>query len=375
MACQPQSPTSAPAATEAKPAATTPTTGAAQQQAGWEKQWNDLVAAAQQEGKVVVKGPPDPEVRTQVPRAFKERYGIEVEYIGGPTGPWSIQLQNERQAGLYSTDVVLSGGDSMYSTFYRLKILDPLLPVLIHADAADASKWPNGKLWFMDPEQQYILRLTNSLQILGHINTAQVKPEELKSWADLLRPEYKGKIAAFDPRGSGSGIGMAAYLYLTLGEEYVRKLFIDQQPTFSQDARQLADWVARGAYPIVIGGSFLSDAELRDLQKGGIPVANLPRFPEAPGGVSPSFGLLGLLNNAPHPSAAKVFVNWLASKDGMEVWSKALGEVPVRSDIDRSYWPKDQIPDPNVQYHDSFGWDFVLNQRQPLIERLRQMLR
>jgi ABC-type Fe3+ transport system substrate-binding protein len=228
----------------------------------------------------------------------------------------------------------------------------------------------------MDPEQQYILRLNNSVQIMGQINTGYVKPEELRNYQDLLKPEYRGKIACFDPAVSGSGIGTAAYLYVTLGEEYVRRLYVDQQPVLSRDDRQLADWVARGTYPIAIGGEFASENERAALQSGGVSIVNLPRPTDAPAGVSPSFGLLGLFTNAPHPYAAQIFVNWIVAREGMTVWSKGLHAVPARTDIDKSQWPADIVPDPNVKnYHDSYGWDFVLNERQTVMSKLRALIK
>lgn len=372
--CQPSAsapaPPSAPAAASASGAATPDDNGS------WETTWSSWIAAARNEGKVVVKGPPAPEVRTELPRAFQARYGVEVEYLGSPTGPFATQVQHEREAGIYSTDVVLAGADSMYTVFYQERMLAPLPPVLILPEATDPAAWPDGKLWFMDPEQQYILRLNNSVQIMGQINTAYVKPEDLQSYYDLLKPEYKGKIAAFDPAVSGSGVGTAAYLYVTLGEDFVRRLYVDQQPVLSRDDRQLADWVARGTYPIAIGGEFASDTERAALRSGGVNIVNLPRPADAPGGVSPSFGLLGLFTNAPHPYAAQVFVNWIAAREGMTVWSKGLHAVPVRLDIDKSAWSPDLVPDPNVKtYHDSYGWDFVLNERQAVMQKLRALIK
>ncbi len=372
--CQPSAsapaPPSAPAAASASGAATPDDNGS------WETTWSSWIAAARNEGKVVVKGPPAPEVRTELPRAFQARYGVEVEYLGSPTGPFATQVQHEREAGIYSTDVVLAGADSMYTVFYQERMLAPLPPVLILPEATDPAAWPDGKLWFMDPEQQYILRLNNSVQIMGQINTAYVKPEDLQSYYDLLKPEYKGKIAAFDPAVSGSGVGTAAYLYVTLGEDFVRRLYVDQQPVLSRDDRQLADWVARGTYPIAIGGEFASDTERAALRSGGVNIVNLPRPADAPGGVSPSFGLLGLFTNAPHPYAAQVFVNWIAAREGMTVWSKGLHAVPVRLDIDKSAWSPDLVPDPNVKtYHDSYGWDFVLNERQTVMQKLRALIK
>ncbi|HLH21281.1 MAG TPA: extracellular solute-binding protein [Chloroflexota bacterium] len=371
--CQP---TARPAPRPPAPSPAAPDASAATSPEGWESTWNAWLAAAREEGKVVVKGPPSPEVRTDLPRAFQARYGIEVEYLGSPTGPFATQLQHEREAGIYSTDVVLAGADSMYTVFYADHMLAPLPPVLILPEATDPAAWPNGKLWFMDPDQQYVLRLNNSVTIMGQINTAYVKPEDVTRWSDLLKPEYKGKIACFDPAVSGSGVGTAAYLYVTLGEDYVRRLYVDQQPALSRDDRQLADWVARGTYPIAIGAEFATESERAALQSGGVSIVNLPRPADAPGSVSPSFGLLGLLTNAPHPYAAQVFVNWIAAREGMTVWSKALNAVPVRLDIDKSAWPADHVPDPNVKnYHDSYGWDFVLNERQAVMAQLRQMIK
>ena len=84
------------------------------------------------------------------------------------------------------------------------------------------------------------------------INTAFVKPDELKSWKDLLKPEYKGKIATYDPVKPGSGSQTSAYLYNTLGAEFVKGLYVDQNTAITGDYRQQSDWLARGVYPITI---------------------------------------------------------------------------------------------------------------------------
>ena len=42
------------------------------------------------------------------------------------------------------------------------------------------SKWKKGKLWFADPEEQYILRLANTVTTMFHINTSLVKPGEIR---------------------------------------------------------------------------------------------------------------------------------------------------------------------------------------------------
>jgi ABC-type Fe3+ transport system substrate-binding protein len=51
-------------------------------------------------------------------------------------------------------------------------------------------------------------------------------------------------------------------------------------------------------------------------------------------------GNLAMLRNAPHPNAAKVFVNWLLSKEGQTAVTKALGQPTRRFDVDTT-WTKD----------------------------------
>src|SRR5687768_11789338 len=55
---------------------------ASAQEKGWEKEWNSLIAGAKKEGKVVLAGFPNPDLRKEIPARFKQRFGIPVEYIG-----------------------------------------------------------------------------------------------------------------------------------------------------------------------------------------------------------------------------------------------------------------------------------------------------
>jgi hypothetical protein len=73
---------------------------ASAQEKDWEKEWNALVAGAKKEGKVVVAGFPNPELRKDIPARFKQRFGIPVEYIGANSNETVARLRSERRAGL-----------------------------------------------------------------------------------------------------------------------------------------------------------------------------------------------------------------------------------------------------------------------------------
>ena len=79
------------------------------QAADWQKQWDATLAAAKKEGKVVVVGSPDPVMRNDLIPKFTKQYGIQVEYLTGSSSQLAGRIQTERQTGIYSIDVYLSG--------------------------------------------------------------------------------------------------------------------------------------------------------------------------------------------------------------------------------------------------------------------------
>lgn len=334
--------------------------------------WDELVAAAQREGTVVVTGPAHPEVREALPAAFKARFGVNLEYIGGPASAAAAKLKAERAAGIYTVDATLAGIQTMATILYREGLLDPIKPLLVLPEVLDGSKWKRGSLWFMDPEQQYVLRLFSTESEEFSINTQQVKPEELRSAQDLLDPKWKGKIATHDPTVPGTGSNQAARFYTQFGEDFVKRLYVDQAPVFSRDERQLTDWLLRGTYPIVFG---VDDARIDEMRKEGMPVRAIHSLPDLPATVAVGNGLVGLFKNAPHPNAAKLFINWLASKEGLEVYARAVKWSPTRNDIDeKSFVPAASIPTPGAAYFDLSDWEFTVTKKEKARQRIKELL-
>jgi iron(III) transport system substrate-binding protein len=339
---------------------------------GTAQAWDNLVSAAKREGRVVVIGPPDPEVRKTLPVAFKARFGITVEYLGGRTSEQADRLRSERGAGVYTVDVTIGGVQSMATIFHREKMLIPLRPELILPEVVDGSKWKKGALWFCDPEEQYVLRLTNSVQSAFYINTSKVNPGELRSARDLLDPKWQGKISTQDPTVPGSGSNTAAQFYVEYGKDFVKGLYVDQKPMISRDSRQLTDWLLRGIYPI----AFNADSDqIEKMRLEGLPVMEMGEMPDMRRSVSAGFGLLAVFTSAPHPAAAKLFANWIASKDGLEVWSRANQASPTRNDIDEaSFLAPGDIPRPGVEYFDTYDWTFTMTTKEQVRLWMKELL-
>jgi iron(III) transport system substrate-binding protein len=342
------------------------------QNGAWKQTWEETLTAAKAEGKVVISGPPSQELRTVLPAAFKARYGINVEYLGGRSTETSARMRAERQAGIHSIDIVFAGIQSMALTYYREKMLQPLRPALQLPEVVDGKYWKKGKLWFSDPDDQYILRLANTVTTMFHINTSQVKVGEIQSVKQLLDPKWKGKIALQDPTIPGSGSNQAAHLYYQHGEDFIKKLYVEQKPMISRDTRQITDGLARGTYPISLGAE---DAEVAKLKKEGLPIESLENLNDLYGEISASFGQVAIIDSAPHPNAAKVFVNWIASKEGNEIFNKAMGTVPTRNDIDESFLPPEIIPKDGVQYFDTYDWEFTVTKKEQVRAFMKNLLR
>src|SRR3954471_2951434 len=111
------------------------------QPAGWQKTWDKTLEAARKEGKVVVAGPPDAHVRNALPEAFKQRFGITMEYQSARGSDSANKLRAERAAGIYTADAALAGANTMFTVLLREKMLAPLKPELILPEVVDGSKW------------------------------------------------------------------------------------------------------------------------------------------------------------------------------------------------------------------------------------------
>ena len=81
-----------------------------------------------------------------------------------------------------------------------------------------------------------------------------------------------------------------------------------------------------------------------------------------------------MFDKPPHPNAAKLFVNWMASPEGMGVHALAEGQVPVRKDVEHP-WVKDaQVPKEGVSYQDLYDYHYIMDQKPAIIRRIREIM-
>lgn len=338
---------------------------------GWQQQWNSWIEGAKNEGKLVLGSAPSPDARVQIPAAFKKAFGIDIEYLGGPSSDLANRIRSELTAGQSSVDVTLSGADTTYLVLYGEHMTDPVKPYIIHPEVLDVKAWRASKVWYMDPDQQYIIRASNYVSQQVWVNTDQIKTDAIKAWKDLLKPEYKGKIATYDPVKNGSGAQLAAFLWTKFGEGFVKDLFLGQEAKITQDYRQLSDWLGRGIYPIGLANRGEDDEKLK---KDGFKVEAAGPFSDAAGTVSAGFGLTNFIKKAAHPNAAKLFLNWILMKDGQIAWNKSQKTASVRTDVDNSWLTEDIVPKPGLEYFDTYDWDYTTTGYPKANKAVKQLL-
>jgi len=363
-ACQPQTPTAAPQAVP--PPAAPPAA-----QPGWQQAWDALVEAARREGQLVLHAPPTAETRQRLPAAFKDRFGITVEYVAVRSSELAPKIVAEKQAGLVSIDVAITGMSSWVDVLYPAGLVADMKPLLILPEVIDASLWVADPPLFVDPEQKKLMRLFNSASAMVAVNRDHVDPASLRTAQDLLRPELRQRIISDDPLVAGPG-GLAATYFLEMfGEDFVRKLY-GEQVVSNRDPRQRADGVGRGVFPVWVGAEA---APIQTLLDDGFHI-EIVRLQDAPGYTSAAFGISGIIEGAPHPKAAQLFANWLASREGLEIYSRAEREVGMRKDLNYAEWvPEFTIPKPGVKYIDTYTWDFKSRVQPAAQEKLRELLR
>lgn len=302
----------------------------------WKQDWERTVAAAKKEGELVISGPSGRNWREALMK-FQEAYPeITVKITPSAGRDFWPRLIKEREIGQYLWDLRVGGSDNNTHVLRRQGYFAPIRDLLVLPEVIDDNAWHGGiDGLFNDTDERYLLTFALYRQGIATYNTKVVKgPLQVK---DVVKPEFTGKISMADPRG-GSSLSTTAVLLKFLGEDFVKKLIVDQQPVITKEPRQQMQWLISGRYPIAFGLPTAAMVEYAD--RGG----SIAEFDQVEGILAWSQGVGGasLLTHAPHPNAAKVFLNWLLTRDVQENLMKTVKLNSRRKDV-TLYAPNEAI--------------------------------
>ena len=205
--------------------------------------------------------------------------------------------------------------------------------MLIRPERWDDSKWINGFDWgFMDKARERIFAINSYFTYAIYINRDVIPTSEFSRVEDLLNPRFRGRIVVNEPREAGSGSVNMARLLQSMGPDWLRRVFQEQDLMVTRNLRQQLEWLTRGQYPIAIG---VDSAGLEEFQRQGLALNVHPLDLPDSKGVANGFGGCGCaISNPPHPNAAKVYLDWLLSHEGQTNWAKSTARNARRSDVE-----------------------------------------
>lgn len=337
--------TSAAALAAAACAPQAPTSSSSAPSASADPEWDKLRTAAKQEGKLTFAFA---FALGTLPRktleVFEEQFGVSVDMQTFNSGSLlQPKIVQEQQGGIYNWDVAMISGP------FGIGLRDagavvPLKPQLFLQEVVDEKAWSNGFVFgFKDKEKQFgyghVWEVSSNLWV----DTAQVREDELRTSQDLLNPKWKGKMMFADVR-AGATYSPATAMRLVYGEEMLKKLFVDQEPAYSRDNRQIVEQLIRGQRAIILA---VADPILPEFQAQGLG-RNMRRVYLSDIPVTVTANDLWILKNAPHPNAAKLFVNWLLSKEGHAIYTQDTTTNSRRLDVPPSV--PEKSPKPDVKY-------------------------
>ncbi len=337
--------------------------------AAWQEEWERVLKAAKQEGKVVVLGPTGTHRRDVLTLPFQKKYGITVEYRGERGSGATPLVGTQQRAGFYMWDLFIGGTTTALTGLGPMGAFQSMEPYIIYPDIKDPKTWRSGQMEFVDSDKQMLV-MSPSQRATLFVNKDMVKPGEIKSYKDLLDPKWKGKMVADDPRTPGPGQATFAFFYMhpDLGPDFIRAL-VKQNMLIIKNYRQEIDFIGQGKYPILIGTSD-STAEARMNQ--GLPIRIVdPRELKEGSDISPAAGNVAVFTRAPHPNAAKIYLNWLLSREGQTKFVRKAGYISSRIDVptDHSPW---RIPIPgSIKTYDRAA----MAKKDEIVKFLRKVLR
>ena len=273
-----------------------------------------VIKAAQQEGVVVWYSSLPIDAIEQLSDAFTKAYGIKVESNRKGTYGLLQALHQEAMAGQTRADLFHV---SELGAFNDLKKEG----MLAQYQSPEASHFPDK---YKDPEGYFYPMRAYIMGIMWNQDHLPAGVE-IRNWQDLLDPKLKGLIVTNDA-SSGGGALYGYYDWKTeLGDDWLKAL--SQQNVLLTDGfGPVANLIASGERPVgpILSYNYWGFADKgTDNIKAVFPTSGVPLI------IAPT----GILKDAPHPNAARLFQDYLLSAEVQTLMQDTTGQYSLRDDV------------------------------------------
>lgn len=317
------------------PGATSPVSGT----------WDEVVAAAANEGSVLLYSSQKPANLERLEKAFETKYlRIDLEFVRGTDADINPRVETENRTGRGTADVHMLTdatwvANAAQSGSYSTELVGP------------AVRAPEYR-----PEDSVLenrFALTSAAVFALGWNTDAV-PDGLRTPRDILDPKYRGKIGIVNPTGIASYVDLYRYYAKTYGDDYWERL-AELAPRVYPSALGVAQALTSGE--IVVTPSV---QPLVTEVAAGAPVGWA--LPSQPWG-TPWYS--HAVRVAPHPNAAQVLVDFMVTREGQTAlndgYAAALPDIPgavVRAQEIAAPNTADLTPDKVTQYSQEWAQRF-----------------
>jgi iron(III) transport system substrate-binding protein len=304
------------------------------------REWEKVVDAAKKEGQLTIYHWGTPLILDAgiFQRAYPE---IKLTIVTGIGTQLMQRMMAERRGEKFIPDIYIAGIATM-TLLNQAKTFDAIKPALMLPEITDESKWWKGKHLYGDLERSNIFTFAKNPDYGSiAVNPKLVDPKQFHSYWDFLQPKWKSKIAVQDLRGGGPGTTPLRFMYYNpdLGPKFVKRLYSGMDATLYRDNRLALDWIGSGKFAIAFYVQKVEEAEEK-----GLSVQQFKQSLKEGVGLSSSVGHMALLNRAPHPNAARVFINWFLSREAQDAHQRISVDHKGPVDSLRIDIPKDYIP-------------------------------
>lgn len=305
-------------------------------------------------GTVVVYSPHDADPLNAGINQFMEKYpGIKVEVVAAGTGELCNRIKAESANPI--ADVLWGGGADSLAAFK-----DYFSPyVCANDEFIDAAyKDPDG-LWIGESPLPMVLFYNKEL-------LARDGMTEPTGWQDLLDPAWKGKIAFCLPSKSGSAYTQLVTMLLGHGGKEEGWTFIEQ--LYANLDGKMVDSSGK-CHKMVKDGEFHVGLTL---EKAAIQYDNddTVAFVYPQDGTSAVPDGVALVKGAPNEENAKLFIDFVTSKECQEAQMNDWGRRPVRNDI--------EVGNGLAKLSDlvlvDYDFDWAANDKEQIIEKFNDIM-
>lgn len=307
----------------------------------WKKEWDRLVANAK--GKSLKINYQGNKGYDGAIKAFENKFGVKVSVTASRTSQALPRIRTEQQNGRFDWDLWWGPTSNMSNVAAPAGLLTPMEPFLFLPEVTDPSKWAHTDYIWGDPKKQVFLHV-NEITYGGYVNMTKFGDYKGSVVDAMIDPNFKGGVAMREASRPNAGAFAVADVLNLKGEAFLRKLLKDSNPQIYRSPQQVNTTVMRGGHAIALGVQTAGLAKC--YQSGGCkdvkPIESLVHV--LPRGIA-------LFKNPPNADVAKLFLNWMLSKEGQEVLINAWAEHNVsgahsmRTDVKAVKGHEDTVPD------------------------------